>query len=462
MNRPQRGKSLLGSTTWRLAITLALTQLATLALGLAIMHSLTQRTLENEARSAAVVARDDLTEEFRTGGLQALVRDIGQRIASSDDRNFVVFLRGSDGKRLAGNIDAWPADAVPRGQWGRARLGRSDSDRDDEVGYVTATLPGGLRLLTGEVLRDQAQITRASEQSFAYAILAGLLISALASWVILRFLAARIDAFSLAARDIASGRLNTRIALSHAGDAFDRLGTSINAMLDRIEKLVGELRAVTDSMAHDLRSPVARIRSSLERSFVSTSDPAARNALADALDETDGLQRLLDTALEISRTEAGIGRNQFETFDLAAMLHDLAEVYGPLAEDEGFEIAVEGPPALVVEAHRELLFRAVSNLIDNALKYAEGGSKIDLGLRLEGQNAALEVRDDGPGIPPDQREEARRRFGRLDPARTSSGAGLGMALVETIARLHGGNLTLSGNEPKGLVARLNLPIAVAS
>ena len=455
-----RPDKLLGPTTWRLAVTLALTQIVTLALGLGTMYALTRQTLETNARISAEVANDDLREQWRTGGDAALIRAIGDRLRASEDRHFVVMLRGADGKTLAGNIAAWPDAPAPPLHWTVGQLIRSGTDKAQTTGYLIQPLPNGQSLLTGEVMQDQEQLTSASEQSFAYAMLAGLVIAALASWVILRVLERRIDHFSQAARDIASGRLNTRIALRTDGDAFDRLGVAINAMLERIEALVGELRAVTDSMAHDLRSPVARIRSSLERSFEATSDASARGALADAIDETDGLQRLLDTALEISRSEAGIGRSQFAAFDLTAMLHDLAEVYGPLAEDEGFEIAVSAPATLPVTAHRELLFRAISNLIDNALKYAAGGSRIGMELEQPASGAVLlTLSDNGPGIPPADREEAVRRFGRLDPARTRSGAGLGMALVGTIASLHGGTMELDEANPHGLRVRLTLPIA---
>ncbi|MFM5924937.1 MAG: ATP-binding protein [Novosphingobium sp.] len=460
MTQPGRRRSLLRSTTWRLAITLVITQVVTLAVGLAIMQAQTQRTLEYQARAAAEVAGDDLLVEHHTGGQRALVQAMAARIASPDDRNFVAFLRGEDGARIAGNLDTWPAAADRPSHWTVADLSRSGSGRSESVGYVVKALPSGELLLTGEVLEGQAQVTRASEKSFVYALLAGLLIAALASWAILRVLGRRIDVFSRAAADIASGRLNTRIPLSSAGDAFDRLGTAINAMFERIEALVAELRAVTDSMAHDLRSPVARMRSALERSLGAARDPRAQAALVDAIDEADGLQRLLDTALEISRTEAGLGRSQFERFDLAELLRDLAEVYGPLAEDEGFRIDVAAPPVLPVVAHRELLFRAVSNLVDNALKYAVGGSAITLAAHSgPGGMATLDVRDDGPGIPTADREEALRRFGRLDPARTRSGAGLGMALVATIAGLHGGEVQLADNQPRGLLVRLTLPIA---
>ncbi len=459
MNQPQRAAIPFTSTTWRLAVTLALTQIATLALGLGMMHAFTRQTLANDARVAAEVASDDLQGELRDGGTAALIRAIRDRLSAPDDRNFVVLLRGPDGARLAGNLVAWPATPALPQHWTIGSLTRTGADRPEPIGYLIQPLPHGQSLLTGEVMQNQGQLTRASEQSFIYAMLAGLVIAALASWMILRVLERRIDQFSRAARDIASGRLNTRIALNTDGDAFGRLGIAINAMLERIEVLVCELRAVTDSMAHDLRSPVARIRSSLERSFETTEDALARGALADAIDETDGLQRLLDTALEISRTEAGIGRNQFSPFDLAQMLADLAEVYGPLAEQEGFEITVQAPGPLMVMAHRELLFRAVSNLIDNALKYAAGGSKIDLALDASANpQIRLIVRDNGPGIPASDRDEAVRRFGRLDPARTRSGAGLGLSLVATIANLHGGSLVLDHCEPGGLAVIVQLTI----
>ena len=459
MSPAARTPARLGSTTWRLAITLALTQIITLALGLGTMSALTRQTLESDARIAAEVARGDLLDQWRTGGDATLIRAINDRLRASEDRHFVVLLRGAGGTPLAGNLATWPGEPAAPGRWTVGQLTRSGADKPQTTGYLIQPLPGGQSLLTGEVMQDQEQLTRASEQSFAYAMLAGLVIAALASWVILRVLERRIDHFSRAARDIASGRLNTRIALRTDGDAFDRLGISINAMLERIEALVGELRAVTDSMAHDLRSPVARIRSSLERSLEAAHDPASRGALADAIDETDGLQRLLDTALEISRSEAGIGRSQFAAFDLTAMLHDLAEVYGPLAEDEGFEITVSAPPTLAVTAHRELLFRAISNLIDNALKYAAGGSQIALELApTENGQVLLTVSDNGPGIEPGSRDEAMRRFGRLDPARSRSGAGLGMALVATIATLHGGTMELDAAQPHGLRVKLTLPV----
>jgi signal transduction histidine kinase len=201
------------------------------------------------------------------------------------------------------------------------------------------------------------------------------------------------------------------------------------------------------------------MKAKLEQALGRARDPETTVALAGAIDEADSLHRLLDTALEISRAEAGIGRDQFTRFALAPLLEDMAEVYGPLAEDEGFAIAVTAPVDLDVVAHREMLVRALSNLIDNALKYAAGGTQIRLTAVQEAGDAIdLAVIDDGPGIPADRIAEAARRFVRLDPARGGSGAGLGLSLVETIAHMHGGRMTIAPAEPHGTVVTLRLPV----
>ncbi len=447
------------STTIRLALALLLAQVAALALGLTVIHRFTAATILADARTAAEVARDDFAEEYRQEGEAGLVRAIRDRLAARDDRNFVVLLKGPGGVPLIGNLEQWPATLGDKERWRRISLFREGGTAAEEMGLVTRRLDADHVLLTGEVLEAQVQLARASQAAFLYALAAGILIAtvvaALAAWILSR----RVDAFARAASAIASGRLDARVERDETGDAFDRLGTSINAMLDRIEALVGELRMVTDSMAHDLRSPVSRMKATLEQALGRTRDPNATAALAAAIDEADSLHRLLDTALEISRAEAGIGRDQFARFALAPLLDDLAEVYGPLAEDEGFAISVDAPAELEVVAHREMLLRALSNLIDNALKYAGGGSAIRLSAARVGSDVELRVADDGPGIAEGQIGEAAKRFVRLDPARGGSGAGLGLSLVETIAHMHDGRMAIARADPHGTIVTLRLPVA---
>jgi signal transduction histidine kinase len=451
------------STTVRLALLLLLAQVATLALGLTVIHRSTEAMLLADARTAAEVARDDFAQEYRQEGETGLVRTIRERLAVRDDRNFVVLLKSAAGAPIAGNLQQWPATVGDAERWRRISLFRQGGTAAEEMGLITMRLPGGQVLLTGEVLEAQVQLARASRTAFLYALVAGIvaaaLVAAFAAWILSR----RVDAFARAASTIAAGQLDARVERDESGDAFDRLGISINAMLDRIEALVRELRMVTDSMAHDLRSPVSRLKAVLEQALRRSRDPDTIAALAGAIDEADSLHRLLDTALEITRTEAGIGRDQFTRFRLRSMLDDIAEVYGPLAEERGFAIQVDVPGESQVVAHRELLQRAVSNLVDNALKYAEGGSSIQIGAStITGGSIDLKVSDDGPGLSEAERARAAQRFVRLDPARGGSGAGLGLSLVQTIAHLHGGALRLEANGLRGLSVRLVLPIALQS
>lgn len=448
------------STTFRLALALLLVQVAALALGLTIIHRFTEATILADARTAAEVARDDFAEEYQQEGEAGLVRALRDRLAARDDQNFVVLLKGPDGAPIVGNLKQWPATVGEAERWRRISLFREGGLAAEEMGIVTTRLPAGRVLLTGEVLEAQAQLARASQAAFLYALAAGILLAASVAAIGAWILARRVDAFARAASAIAGGKLDARVVRDETGDAFDRLGVSINAMLDRIEALVGELRMVTDSMAHDLRSPVSRMKATLEQALGRTRDESATTALAGAIDEADSLHRLLDTALEISRAEAGIGRGQFTRFALAPLLEDLAEVYGPLAEDEGFAIDVAAPGDLEVTAHREMLLRALSNLIDNALKYAGGGTTIGLAAARDGEGEIIvSVTDDGPGIPEDRIDEATKRFVRLDPARGGSGAGLGLSLALTIAHMHDGRMEIARVEPHGTRVTLRLPIA---
>jgi signal transduction histidine kinase len=454
----QRGY--LNSTIVRLTLILVLAQVAALALALTIVHRFTEATILSDARTAVEVARDDFVDDFREEGLAATIIAIEDRLAAKDDRNFILFLKSPDGRKVAGNLRDWPATLGDAERWREIRLFREGGTTPEPMGVVTTQLPDGHVLLTGEILEAQTRLARASEGAFFYSLIVGTLIAVLMAALVAWILARRIDVFSRAAGAFVGGKLDVRVERDDTGDAFDRLATSINIMFRRIEGLVRELRMVTDSMAHDLRSPVSRLKARLELGLAQTEDSSARAALGAAIDEADGLHRLLDTALEISRAEAGIGRDQFTRFALPSMLDDLAELYGPLAEDQGFAIAVDAAVALDVVAHRELLMRALSNLVDNALKYATGGSYIRIAANAAaGHSVELTVTDDGPGLSASETVEAPRRFVRLDPARGGAGAGLGLSLVETIAHLHGGTMKLEANSPRGLRVRLMLPVA---
>jgi signal transduction histidine kinase len=227
-------------------------------------------------------------------------------------------------------------------------------------------------------------------------------------------------------------------------------------MLARIQALVEELRLVTDALAHDLRSPLTRMRASVEKAMTEGSEDARRHAIEAISNEIDLMLRMIAGTLEISRTEAGMGLENFGAFDLGALTRDLCEMYQPLAEEKGVSIEVDKPREMKFFGNRELIGQAVSNLIDNALKYGSGGASIRVGVDESDISVLLWVADRGSGIPAHRREEALRKYRRLDQARATDGSGLGLALVRAVARLHGGELILEDNDP-GLRAVIRLP-----
>ena len=423
------------------------------------MHSFTQRALSSEAQNFVAELRQDLTDEYKDGGVRGASAAIAERVQIKSHRDSVIALRAPNGKVIAGNLSDWPPTVGDYESWRLISLFRAGSNKAELIGLTTSALPDGYQLLSGQVMEDEARLRQTSEEAFVAALLFGLVLASLGAFLFAQFIGRRVAVIADATDRVSGGDLSHRIALDESGDAFDRLSHGINAMLARIEGLVGELRLVTDSLAHDLQSPVARLKATVERAITATRDKWALQALGTVLGEADRLQSMLTTALQISRAEAGLGRDQFKEFQAEVLLVDLAEVYGPLAEDQGFALEVAVPCPVKVIGHRELLGQAIANLIDNALKYAVGGNLIALQLERMDAQVLISVADNGPGILADHREEALRRFGRLDAARPAGGAGLGLSLVSTVAHLHGGQLTLEDAAP-GLIAMLTLPIGL--
>ena len=306
--------------------------------------------------------------------------------------------------------------------------------------------------------RTHAQLLDALEDSLPIAALLALLLGLVCGGIVAKYVEYRIRDIVAVADRITPRDMSQRVPLSGTGDAFDRLAQQVNAMLDRIGALMGELRLLTDSLAHDLRSPVSRLRSAAHAA-AETSDPDEREELlTSTIRQADALMRILTTVLEISRSEALTGREQFAWFDTTELAAELTEMYEPLAEERGAELRFEPPgQPIALFGHRQLLAQAISNLIENALRYGHAGGEIIVRVGQAGKQALIEVADRGPGIPEEQRGEARRRFGRLDSSRSDEGAGLGLALAESIAHLHQGQLVLADNAP-GLLIGLQLPL----
>ncbi len=307
---------------------------------------------------------------------------------------------------MAGNIADWPPN-VPAPGSATIEIFRIGHSQPERMRVMATRLPDGSRMLAGHVIESELRVALAMEEAMGVGMAAAIVLAALAAWAAARMIERRLEDTVATAHAVAGGDLSRRVIPNGGDDAFDALAQAVNAMLDRIALLMTELKVATDGLAHDLRSPLTRLRATLDRALAESRDENARVAVGRALEEGDRLLAMLDTALRISRAEAGLGRDAFVDADLAEMVRDVADMFEPLAEDRGMTIRAEGPETLVARVHRELLGQAVANLIDNALKYGAG----EITVRVE-PGPVLIVADDGPGIPEERRDEALKRFGR--------------------------------------------------
>lgn len=400
-----------------------------------------------------------LVHLFATQGRQGLVMALRQRAQYGPRFSHQYLLLGPRNEEIAGNLRTWPATVAAEG-WHTFAVPRRRSapgDGDSEPEYIrarTVSLRGGYHLLVGESLDAEREV-----KEHIFGVVAGAIgfsvIVAMGLGVLMgRSVLSRIDAVSHTAGEIMAGELSRRLPVSARNDEFDELSARLNAMLARIEQLMSAMRQVTDNVAHDLRSPLNRIRNQLEVTLLESRDESDyRAAIETAVQEADGLIRTFNALLSIAQAEAGVRRNSWHDVDLSALGEDLAELYGAVAEEQGLEFHSELASDLHIQGNRDLLAQAVSNLLENAMKYTPAGGRVCLRVGRAAGVAQIEVTDSGPGIPAPERERVMQRFVRLDPARSSPGNGLGLSLVRAVAQLHRATVELEDNCP-GLTVRM--------
>lgn len=405
-----------------------------------------------------------LAEQYRIGGIQRLVLVIDRRTRRPGSS--IYMLTNFQGEVLAANVSDLPIGLLDRPGTRFTTYNRPDDPgAKSHVAFVQAMiLPGGYRLLVGRDIEERDSLRDLVARPAQWAVLLIVVLGLAGGAFVTRRVLKRIDSMSATAETIMAGNLSGRLAMMGTEDEFDRLAHSLNAMLDRIEALMLGLKEVSDNIAHDLKTPLTRLRNRAEEALrTARTAEDWRAALETTIEESDGLIRTFDALLMIARAEAGQGRATMADVDLAEIAEAVFELYEPLADEQGLDLAIRTEP-VAIHGVRELLAQALSNLLDNAIKYgrpAGGGGggergRIAVTLRREGADAVLSVADDGPGIPAADRERVVERFVRLDASRTRPGSGLGLSLVAAVARLHGGSLVFSDNAP-GLVATLHLP-----
>lgn len=409
-------------------------------------------TLRREVAQQAHV----LAGIYHSGGMAALKSAIDDTSDPNDPDEAAAIL-DTAGRPVYGNIVDLPRLASDQTDGYEPALIRlEDTTASHEAGIYWQRIPHRGWIVNARIAGEGLALRETLERSLLIAAALSLLLGIACGVVVARFVDSRVRAIADVAARIGGGDLGHRVPLGRSRDTFENLAEQINAMLDRIQTLMGELQILTDTLAHDLRSPVGRLRSAADAAL--TAPPEEREQLlVNIIQESDSLMRILTTILEIGRSESFVARKQFASFDAASLGAELAEMYEPLGDDAGVKVQFETKgEQFRFKGHRQLLAQAMSNLIENALNYASAGGRIDVFVDTVGDHLRLGVADSGPGIPAEQREEAFRRFGRLDSSRSRTGAGLGLTLARAIAHLHSGELVLEDAKP-GLVAILDLP-----
>ncbi len=400
----------------------------------------------------AVIAADTraVADRLRDFGLPGAIRMLEERVeANGADRRAIYLLADPRLRPLAGNVDAWPLKVGAQAGWYEIDLVYRDKLHATRLLHVA--LPGGFQLLVGRDVQDRALI----RDLFLRALIwSGLLVLALAlggGWLVRRAVLRRVEGINRTALAIQQGDLTQRLPQRAGSDEFDQLVLTINQMLDRIEHLVEGVRQVSNTIAHDLRTPLAETRARLEGLLRQTSEPAQAE-IAAAMADIDRLIGVFNALLRLAELDSGLRRAGFDELDLSELAEEAAELYAPSAEAKGLMLSWDAPPGLRLHGDRQLLAQAIGNLLDNAIKYTAAGGRIMLTARAD----AITVADNGSGMSDDERARAAERFYRADNSRSQPGFGLGLSLVQAVARLHGGQLKLSDNQP-GLRAEIVLP-----
>jgi signal transduction histidine kinase len=426
----------------------------------------TNRVLTDQVLETLSAEADLLSAEAKEGDVGELARAVQARSQSGGPGLY--FLADKTGKKLAGNLSRMPPELAgePAGGVFRYASDYKDPEKTRLGVAIPVALGSGLHLIVGRDIEDQRRF--AGEMGTAYLVALGFLslTGLLAGLVISRLVLRRIEAINVSTRQIMEGDLSQRIAITGARDEFDVLAQNLNAMLDRIEALMNGLREVSDNIAHDLKTPLTRLRNQAEAALRDARGPqACREGLEHTIERADELIKTFNALLLVARLEAGVLEENAETFDVGRLVRDVAELYEPVAEEHGLQIKFDVAEGARLNGNRQLVGQAVANLIDNAIKYSAKTVKegvhasepaIAIGLREHEDVVVIAVADRGPGIAAEDRERVLKRFVRLEKSRTEPGTGLGLSLVQAVARLHGGTVGLEDNRP-GLRVVLTLP-----
>jgi signal transduction histidine kinase len=418
-----------------------------------------QRLMDRETDLVIQAEGATLREEFDDGGVTRLTEILSRRADDWGRIGAVYLLTGSNGEKLAGNLSSWP-DSLPGGdQWLEFKLQAREGDAAVEhpARAIHYDLDSSHRLLVGT---DIIERTRAGERLRAttlWGIGLTTLLTGLIAWWYTRRVAGRVKAVASTCEAIISGDLAQRLPQTGAQDEFDQLTTAVNHVLDRIEQQTSVVRTTFASAAHDLRTPMQRVRARIDAALQEAGGTTARqDHLSAAVSELDRVQRTLATLLQIANAELGLATHMREAVDLAQLATEIVELYAPLARERQLQLRCAGDATAVLHGNRQLLAQLLVNVLENALRHVPAGGAITVSVERQSAAIELSIRDNGPGIPAALRERSLRPFER-SRSEVGGSSGLGLSLVAAVARLHRGELHLEDNQP-GLVVRCSFPL----
>ena len=412
--------------------------------------------LERQTDAAINADSQGLSERYVEGGRTALVEGIEQRLSTDIGDDAIYLLADPAFHRVAGNLESWPAGVTMDVDWFVLTITRAGLKGVARVHHFD--LADGFHLLIGRDVDSRNQLRSLLSDSMLWAALVAVVLGSVGAWAVRGLFRATLADVSATALAVTAGDLSRRVKVTGSGDEFDLLAETINDMLDRIARLMDGVRQVSNAIAHDLRTPITRARVRLEDAAThAVSEADLRAAVERAQADLDGIVNVFQALLRIAEIEAGARRSAFAVTDLAPLIVDLGELYEAAAEEAGLRLITTVPNRLEVLGDRDMIQQAVSNLLDNAIKFSPPGSSIALAASLEDAAVRIAVTDAGPGIPAEDRERAPTRFFRGEQARHTPGSGLGLALVQAVATLHGGALLLDAAPQTGLQAVLVLP-----
>ncbi|MCS0632660.1 HAMP domain-containing histidine kinase [Telluria mixta] len=445
-----------GSIAFRLAVGYGVLLAASMATLSAIVYFGTVGVFEHSIDNKIMTVETHLADAWVRDGRTGLVREIDAQLHDLIDTDTeVVSLVDARGRILAGNMGRWYGDLPAAGELAFGQMERGGTPVS--VRLIATRLEDGSRLIVGRDLIELDAIRSVVERALLVSGAVSILLAFFGAQIFRTRLEARIVRIRRTTARIAAGELSSRIVVM-GNDEFARLGDDINRMLDRIEALMEGVRHVSNSIAHDLRTPLSRVRSRLDRALQASADPHALVADARlAIEDIDSVISLFDKLLQIAALESGVRAGTFEKLDLAAIAHDMTELYEAAAEEQGIALHFTGTPT-TIRGDRDLLASALASLIDNAIKYGRNGGRVDVEVATVDGAPALTVRDYGQGVPPEDMDKITRRFYRVDQSRHLPGNGLGLSIVTAITQLHEGTLALRRLEP-GFEASMVFPRA---